>query len=158
MIRSLSLGLFVFAVLPFGVSFADDSSGHIVTPASEITWSAAPSFLPAGAQVAVLSGDPNKEGPFVMRLKMPAQYRIPAHSHGSIERVTVIHGTFYLGFGDEMNLSKATRLPEDSYFEMTPNVNHYAFSRSSETIIELHGDGPFTMTYVNANDNPENKD
>jgi hypothetical protein len=36
-----------------------------------IEWKAGPASLPAGAKMAVLEGDPRKEGPFVVRFQFP---------------------------------------------------------------------------------------
>src|ERR1700754_2958818 len=63
--------------------------------ASAVKYGEAPPVLPKGAQLAVLQGDPGKAGPFVMRLKVPANYRVAPHSHSKDENLTVISGTFY---------------------------------------------------------------
>src|SRR5438874_1841789 len=61
---------------------------------AEIKWQAGPASIPPGAKLALLEGDPTKDGPFVMRLKLPDGYRIPPHTHAKPERLTVISGTF----------------------------------------------------------------
>jgi quercetin dioxygenase-like cupin family protein len=71
--------------------------------ASQLEWAPAPNFVPEGAQIAVLSGDPSKDGLYVIRLKMPAGYKIPAHNHPTTEMVTVISGDFQLGMGDKLD-------------------------------------------------------
>src|SRR5690349_14237922 len=76
----------------------------VFTP-KEIRWADAPAVFPRGAQVAALEGDPAKEGPFVLRIKMPDGYRIAPHTHPKVERVTVISGTFYLGMGKTFDTS-----------------------------------------------------
>src|SRR5438477_6016971 len=84
---------------------ADDIA--LYTP-DKIKWQAAPPSLPKGAMMAVLEGDPSKEGPFVFRVKAPDGYRVPPHTHPKIERVTVISGTLNIGMGDRFD-EKATR-------------------------------------------------
>ena len=74
--------------------------------ASQIKWGPAPDFIPKGAQIAVLSGDPSKEGLYVVRLKVPAGYKIPAHNHPTAEMVTVNSGNFPLGMGDKLELHR----------------------------------------------------
>src|SRR5712692_10087735 len=64
-----------------------------LTPA-ELTWTAGPPMLPPAARMALIEGGPNKPGPFIFRLKFPANYRIPAHWHPRKTTVTVISGTF----------------------------------------------------------------
>ena len=66
----------------------------------DVKWGPAPNVFPAGAQIAVLSGDPFKEGLYVVRLKMPADYKIPAHNHPTSEFVTVLSGDFHIGYGE----------------------------------------------------------
>src|SRR4051812_50098364 len=70
----------------------------------------APPTLPKGAEISVLSGDPSKDGPFIVRLKMPAGYKFPAHNHPKDEYVTVISGNFHVGMGDKLDEKKAVEL------------------------------------------------
>src|SRR3954451_9051050 len=78
--------------------------GLSVYPPADLKWGSGPASLPPGAKLAVLEGDPAKEGPFVMRLKLPDGYRIPPHEHPKAERITVISGTFNVGMGDKFDL------------------------------------------------------
>jgi hypothetical protein len=82
----------------------------VVTPGSEV-WGPAPAILPAGAQLAVLEGDPTKAGSYSMRLRMPDGYRIPPHFHPSDEHVTVVSGTFQVGMGDRFDAAALKPLP-----------------------------------------------
>jgi quercetin dioxygenase-like cupin family protein len=77
--------------------------------AGDIKWGPAPNVLPAGAQMAVVSGDPSKDGLYVVRLKMPANYQIPAHNHPTTEYVTVLSGDFHIGMGDRLDRKKVRR-------------------------------------------------
>ncbi len=124
--------------------------------ASQIKWGPAPDFIPKGAQVAVLSGDPSKEGLYVVRLKLPAGYKIPAHNHPTAEMVTVIAGNFHLGMGDKLDQRKGIRLTAGGYAEAPATMNHYAWA-SSPTVVQVHGQGPFAVTYVNPADDPRGK-
>jgi len=74
--------------------------------ADDMKWGAAPNVFPPGAQIAVVSGDPFKEGLYVVRLKMPAGYKIPAHNHPTTEYVTVLTGAFNIGMGDKLDEKK----------------------------------------------------
>jgi len=76
-----------------------------LTPA-EITWTVGPPMLPPGASMAVIEGAFSKPGPFTVRLKFPANYRIPPHWHPVKVTVTVISGTFNMGFGDRAEYGK----------------------------------------------------
>jgi uncharacterized RmlC-like cupin family protein len=104
--------------------------------------------------MAVLAGDPNKKGPFVLRLKTPSNYKIPAHQHPTAEAVTVISGDFHYGMGDKLDESKAEKLGPGGFIDMPANMNHYAFSGGGEVIIQIAGEGPFAIKYVNPADDP----
>ena len=110
-----------------------------LTPA-ELTWAAGPPMLPLGARMAVIEGSFSKPGPFTVRLKFPANYRIPPHWHPVRVTVTVISGTFNMGFGDELDTGKGKMLPAGSIFEMPATIHHFGWT-SEETIIQEHGIG-----------------
>jgi quercetin dioxygenase-like cupin family protein len=116
-------------------------------------WGPAPPALPKGAQAAVLSGDPGKAGPFTIRLKVPAGYKVPAHNHPSAEAVTVISGNFNIGMGDKLDEAKAEKLSPGSFADLPANMNHFAFA-DTESIIQINSEGPFAITYVNPADDP----
>jgi quercetin dioxygenase-like cupin family protein len=140
-----------------GVAQGGAAKPHaIVATPDAIKWAAAPAVLPAGARLAVLEGDPGKQGPFTMRLSMPAGYRIPPHFHPVTEHVTVIEGTFYVGMGEAFDASKATALPTGTFAALEPGVRHFAFTKGATTI-QLHGVGPWALTYVNPADDPRSK-
>ena len=119
--------------------------------ADDLKWSAAPNVFPPGAQIAVVSGGPFKEGLYVVRLKMPAGYKVPAHNHPTTEYVTVISGTLYLGMGDKLDTQKGIALRAGGFAEAPAKMNHYAWS-TDESIVQVHGQGPFAITYVNPAD------
>jgi hypothetical protein len=118
-----------------------------------IKWGPAPSFLPAGAKMALLAGDPSKPGIFVLRLDMPKNYAIPAHNHPSSEYVTVISGDSHIGMGDKLDKAKGIHLTRGGFGMAPAHMNHYAWA-TSRTIVQVHGEGPFAITYVDRADNP----
>lgn len=120
---------------------------------ARVKWGPAPPTLPKGAQFAVLSGDPSKSGLYVIRLKLPANYQIPAHHHPTAENVTVLSGSFHAGMGDKMDRNKAQALEPGGFAALPANMNHYAWA-ASDTVIQVHGEGPFAITYVNPADDP----
>jgi quercetin dioxygenase-like cupin family protein len=131
---------------------AEGAMGHAMR-ASDLKWGPAPPVFPKGAQFTVLSGDPSKEGLFVVRLKAPAGYKIPAHNHPTDELVTVISGAFAIGMGDKLDEAKADQLQPGDFANLPKNMNHFA-SFPQETVVEISSMGPFKMTYVNPADNP----
>ena len=124
-------------------------------PAETIEWKAGPAALPAGAKMAVLEGDPTKEGPFVVRFQFPDGYHIPAHTHPKTERVTVIAGNLYLATGETLDRANAKQLPAGSYGYWPAGMKHAAWSEG-ETVIQLHGIGPWQINYVNPAEDPRN--
>jgi quercetin dioxygenase-like cupin family protein len=118
--------------------------------ASQLEWAPAPNFVPEGAQITVLSGNPSKDGPYVIRLKIPAGYKIPAHNHPTTEMVTVISGDFHLGMGDKLDEEKSVLLTAGGYAEAPAQMNHYAWA-SSPTIVEVQA-GPFAIAFGNPAD------
>jgi quercetin dioxygenase-like cupin family protein len=120
---------------------------------NDLKWGPAPPGLPAGAQVAVLSGDPGKEGMFTIRLKFPAGYSIAPHHHPTPELVTVMDGSMSVGMGDVADKAKAASLGVGGYVALAPNMNHYASTASGVTI-QITSHGPFQIVYVNPKDDP----
>lgn len=117
-----------------------------LTP-DEIAWTAGPPMLPSGASIAVIDGSFSRPGPFTVRLKFPANYRIPAHWHPVKVTVTVISGSFNMGFGDELDTGKGKMLPAGSVFEMPARIHHFGWT-TEETIIQEHGIGPLSVNYL----------
>lgn len=136
--------------------WADEEPGapqHVLVIPGDLQWHDGPASLPAGAQMAVIEGDPKQEGLFTMRLKLPADYRIPAHWHPADEHVTVISGTFFMGMGDVLDTAKGTRLPPGGYAVMPIGLRHFAWTTEA-AVIQLHGAGPWGIHYVNLADDP----
>ena len=119
----------------------------------DIQWKTGPASLPSGAKMAVLEGDPAKEGPFVMRLQTPADYHIPPHTHPKTERVTVVSGTMFLAMGDKLERSAAKTLPAGTYSFWPAGMKHTAWFDAG-TVIQIHGIGPWQINYVNPADDP----
>lgn len=144
-------------VFSWGQSFAEETQSadmHLYPPAS-MEWKAGPAVIPAGAKMAVLEGDPTKEGWFVVRFQFPEGYHIPAHTHPKTERVTVISGALYLATGESLDRTTAKKLPAGSFGYWPAGMKHAAWSEG-ETVIQLHGVGPWQITYVNPADDPRN--
>ena len=129
---------------------------HILVKAADIRWVNAPPALPAGAKVAVLEGDPSKPGPFTMRIMVPAKYRIPPHHHPADEHVTVLSGNFSMGMGGTFDEKALTKLPAGGFAMMRAGTPHFAWSKDG-AVIQLHGIGPWGLTYVNPQDDPRNR-
>ena len=139
------------------VASADDHDGKFETfPTAEIKWQDGPDSLPKGAKIAILEGDPNKEGPFVFRVKVPDGYRIPVHTHPKTERVTVIAGTFNIGMGEKFDEKASKPMPAGTYGYWDSGMKHFVFVKG-ETVVQFHGMGPWSIKYVNPKDDPRNQ-
>lgn len=135
---------------------ASAAEDHAVLTPQEVKWAPAPPSVPKGAQAAVLMGDPAKEGPFALRLRFPANYALPPHSHPKPEIVTVISGTFLLGSGRTADRGGAQALPAGSFFAFPPGMEHFAFT-DEETVVQINSSGPWGITYANPADDPRNQ-
>jgi hypothetical protein len=129
---------------------------HGVFPPGAITWQDGPPSLPKGAKLAVLEGDPTKPGLFTMRLWMPAGYQIMPHWHPAVEHVTVVSGTFHVGMGDTFEANKAGALPVGTFAFLAPKMHHFAWA-DGETVIQLHGEGPWQINYLDPANDPRKK-
>jgi quercetin dioxygenase-like cupin family protein len=147
---------FAFVISGAALLLAQNGHKDLFTGPPEVKWMPAPPALPAGAQLAVMYGDPSKNGPFVVRVKMPAGYRVAAHHHPTVENVTILEGSFHTGMGDKLEEKNGTSFAPGGFVSMPANMNHYAWT-TAETIIQVHGDGPLQITYVNPADDPSNK-
>lgn len=140
-------------VLGFSIAASVAMTARAQVNADDLNWGPAPPIFAKGAQLAVLSGDPSKPGQFVVRLKVPAGYRFAAHHHPTNEYVTVISGDFSLGMGDKLDASKGAALRPGGFAMAPANMNHYAWTNGG-AILQVSGDGPFVVIYVNPADDP----
>jgi anti-sigma factor ChrR (cupin superfamily) len=106
--------------------------------------------------MAVLEGDPNREGPFVFRLKLPDGYRVPPHTHPKTERVTVLSGTFNIAMGDKLDDKAGDAMPAGSCGHWPAGMKHLVWV-NGETVLQFHGWGPWSIHYVNPEDDPRNQ-
>ena len=150
---------FLLAVFMIGTVVLFAQSGKLqntYTPA-QIKWGPPPPFVAAGAQLAVLEGNPMADsGDFTIRLKMPAGYKIAPHWHPKRENVTVISGSFKVGMGDKVEAAKMMTFPAGSFAYLDPDMHHYAMA-VGPTVVQVHGMSPLQFNYVNPADDPSKK-
>jgi quercetin dioxygenase-like cupin family protein len=144
--------LSISAVLP--ALGADAATEAVFIDPAQIKWQDAPPTLPKGAKAVVLSGDPGKEGPFVLRLKAPAGYRIPPHWHTGAEYLTIVSGAFYFGSGDKMDKAHEHAMKAGAFHYLPAKAHHYAYTKET-TVVQVQGNGPFDINYVNDADDPQ---
>jgi len=126
---------------------------HGLTTPADLKWGPAPPVFQPGAEMAVLQGNPGAAGAYTVRLKMPDGYKIMPHWHPTTENVTVLSGTFHLGTGSTFDDTKGSEMPAGSFGFIGPHMRHYAWA-TRETIVQVHGMGPFKLVYVNPADDP----
>lgn len=155
---SLFLALALLATAPLaGLDEQGRPADHGFFEAGAVQWKDGPPSLPAGAKFALLEGDPSKEGLFTMRLALPDGFKIPPHWHPAVEHVTVISGEFHLGMGEKFDTSGGGhRLPAGAFAFMPPGMRHFAWTKG-DTVLQVHGVGPWQVNYVNPADDPRKK-
>ena len=129
---------------------------HLIVEPGEIDWLPAPAVLPAGAMMAVLAGDLAKEGPFIFRVRIPDGHQVAPHFHPGLENVTVISGTFGIGMGETFDASALRDLAPGALVVIPAESPHFVLAKG-ETEIQVHGIGPWALTYVNPADDPRTK-
>jgi quercetin dioxygenase-like cupin family protein len=150
---SLLGALAILTIAGLAVAQGTAPSQHVMKTAASLKWGDPPPIFEKGAQFTVISGDPGQPGLYVVRLKMPAGYKIAPHWHPTDEHVTVLSGTFALGMGDTFDKAKMEGLGAGGYALLPAEMRHYAMART-EAIVQVHGMGPFKLTYVNPADDP----
>jgi quercetin dioxygenase-like cupin family protein len=148
------LFVMVFSSMRLSAEETQSADMHLYPP-TIIEWKPGPAAIPPGAKMAVLEGDPTKEGPFVVRFQFPDGYHIPAHTHPKTERVTVISGNLYLVTGETLDRDSAKKLPAGSFGYWPAGMKHAGWAEG-DTVIQLHGIGPWQIIYVNPADDPRN--
>ncbi len=130
---------------------------HVMHTADNLEWRDAPESLPPGAKMAVMSGDPQKPGPFTLRFMIPAGYRIAPHWHPADEHVTVLSGSIFMAMGkDQYDEPCGMQVTAGGFVMMPAREHHFAWSEEP-TVIQIHGIGPWGITYVNSVDDPRAK-
>jgi hypothetical protein len=154
--RSVRLPLLIGAVALVASSVASSQTPtHHVVSGKAIAWGASPG-LPSGVQLAVLHGDPSKEGTFTIRLKLANATKVPPHWHPTDENLTVIQGTFLVAQGEKYDVAALKPLVAGDYAFMPKEMRHFGLTKG-ETIIQVSGLGPFVVNYVNPEDDPRAK-
>ena len=139
-------------LLPLSPAFAAEPT--IVETPQAVQWVDAPPSLPKGAKLAVLFGDPGREGElFIVRGRLPAGAKIPPHTHPTAETVTVISGAFYVGMGEKFGLEAAKKVEPGGFIAMPAEHAHFGFV-NDETVVEISAIGPFAINYLDPADDP----
>lgn len=120
---------------------------------TSVTWTANPA-LPAGAEIAVVAGQPTSPGIYAFRLRFPSAFAVLPHSHPDDRVYTVLAGTFGLGFGNEWDANQLQILQPGAVVVVPAGVAHFHESKSESTIVQVNGFGPTATNYVDPRHDP----
>ena len=133
---------------------ASNGAAHAMGKNDEFNWGPAPPIFPPGAQFAVVQGDPSVAGEvFTVRLLFPNGYVLAPHTHPKDEYVTVLRGTFLAGMGEDFSEAALEPTKAGGFVEMPADSAHFA-KMLGITEVQVHGIGPFQLTYVHPEDDP----
>jgi hypothetical protein len=155
LILAFVLAVPVIAIAQDAAAPAAPAASHVAVTPSELKWGPAPPGVPAAATATVLAGNPGEAGMFTIRLKMPANTKVMPHFHATDENITVISGNFQVGMGDNFDVKSMKALPPGGFVVMPAQMHHYAMAKTA-VVVQIHGMGPFAITYVNPSDDPRN--
>jgi quercetin dioxygenase-like cupin family protein len=148
MLRRFSLVWISVVAIVAAASVVRAADAPTIVLPDQGTYAQAPAPFPAGVMVAVLTGDPSKAGSlYTVRLKVPANVKIPPHTHGDIENVTVISGTLLVGVGTTFDVAKMMPLPAGSFVSIPAGTPHFAMAKD-DAVLQVSGMGPGSMTLV----------
>jgi uncharacterized RmlC-like cupin family protein len=150
----MKLALLVAVITVLGSASPVQDAPILLSP-DDVKWMDGPASLPPGTKAAVIYGDMSKAGPFTLRAKLPANYKVPPHFHPDTETVTVLSGTFYVSMGDSFDASKTKAMPAGSFVALPGKSPHFVHTKE-ETVIQVSAVGPWSLTYVNPADDPRN--
>jgi quercetin dioxygenase-like cupin family protein len=156
--KSSAWTLVVLSLAVFAATASAQAPSAVVATVNEAKWGPAPPMLPPGAQIAILAGNPMGNGFYSVRLRFPANYVIPAHSHPTDENVVVTKGAMTFGMGDKLSKTAAGNkaIHVGGYALAPTGMNHYAWAGASGAEIVLYGQGPVEFKYVDPADDPRN--
>jgi len=158
--KNIAVTVTVAAVLPMAIFVSAGSAvegpAFISVKASTLKWFDAPSVGP-GAKIAVIEGDLKTSEPYLFRLKVPENFKIGVHTHPVVERVTVISGSLYFATGDKFDPAKAKEYRPGDAFIVPVGMPMYGYTKKQETVLQIHGVGPWGMDYLNPAEIPRKK-
>lgn len=143
----LTLGLLNSTCLFANDEHINDQATYPMLTPSNIKWLDVPTIMPAGVKTAILVGNSDKKGEFVIRRRFPANYELPVHQTTATEYLTVISGTLQLGVGDTFNKQASRALPAGSFVVIPKGMHVYAWTKE-ETIIQINGKGPMQVKFL----------
>ncbi|MFC3691602.1 cupin domain-containing protein [Chenggangzhangella methanolivorans] len=157
--RRQAIRLSALAVAAFlSTEVVADPSAHkqmiTIKDAAAIQWKPAPAALPKGIEISVIMGDPDKPGPFALRLRIPPSTVIAPHTHATDETVTLLEGALVHDMGEKMVESRGEPFGEGGFLYLPALMPHSLWTKDQPAVIQVNGTGPFGLNYVNPADDP----
>ena len=123
----------------------ESTESHKVVHFGDLKWTP----ILKGCDLAPVYGDSSAEGaPFVLRIRCADGIKVPAHWHPTDENLTVLKGTFLVGTGETFDEAKLQTMSVGNFILMPKEMRHFAVCKG-ETIVQVHGAGPFKVNWVN---------
>lgn len=147
--------LAVLGSLGPAASAEDDHTGLVVLPdAAAVAYEPGPANLPKGTQISRVAGDPAKPGPFVLRLKIPANTVIAPHTHSKPETLTILSGSIYHEHGRSLDKTKGSALKTGGFVYLPEDMPHALWTTDEPVELQVNGSGPFGLNYIDPADDP----
>ncbi len=144
------IGIAVLATAFYGQEKKESTEAHKIVHFGDLKWKP----IMKGCDLAPVSGDPDAEGaPFVVRIRCADGTKIPAHWHPTDENVTVLKGTFLVGMGESFDEAKLQTMNVGNFVTVPKEMRHFGMCKR-ETIVQVHGAGPFKVNWVNPSEVP----
>lgn len=152
LVPTLALSMTLLMATAMAENFPYHGKGHVITGPEALEWGDVASMGP-GAKIAVLEGKLSDAVPFTFRLMLPANFRVAPHIHPAYERVTVLKGTLHFAHGEKFDRSATKAMPVGGFAVMAPGEPMFGYTEE-ETVIQLHGTGPWGIEYLDPADDP----
>ncbi len=142
--RILSAGVLALAaLLPASASAEED-----------LNWQFVPG-IPRPVEMAIVSGDPSREGPYVVRYRTPSGMRFAPVTHPDARQLIIVKGTYWIAQGESYNWKQMDEFKAGSVIQKEANKPYFGWARTA-VILEERGTGPTNIQYVHEDDDPRN--
>jgi len=139
------IGIAAVATAAYSQEKKEGAEAHKIVHFGDLKWTP----IMKGCDLAPVSGDSNAEGaPFVLRIRCADGIKLPAHWHPTDEHLTVLKGTFLVGMGESFDEAKLQTMNVGNFLTMPKEMRHFGLCKG-ETIVQVHGAGPFKVNWVN---------
>ena len=132
------------AVLVASAAIAEGPSEHARTP-DQIKLQPVPNY--GGITAAILEGDPDKEGYYVLRVRFPAGVTSPPHAHDQDRYITVIEGVWHFGVGASGDCAKTTPIPAGGFAKHPAGLQHFDGACGDAVTVQISGYGPVATEF-----------